>query len=306
MATLQERIERGDVLIMDGAMGTELQRRRVPMDSAAWSGVANLTHPEVVRQVHEDYLRAGAEIHITNTFSAARHVLQAVGRKSEVRSANEQAVAQFKEACDRVAPTQDVWLAGSISSFVPRNDRPRQITVEQLRESHEEQAAILAASGVDVLVLEMMKQSEHTLIALDAARTTGLPVWVGFSCVVERDPTPQVRMRDVSEPETLATMLDQVLPEQPDGVFIMHTDVRDTSTAFRVLRARWNGFSGAYPHSGVFKMPDWQFEDIVPVSEFVQVAESWVDEGAQSVGTCCGMGPDYIRALCEWRDARQV
>jgi len=304
MATLQERIERGDVLVMDGAMGTELQRRGVPMDSAAWSGVANLTHPEVVRQVHEDYLRAGAEIHITNTFATARHVLEAAGRGEDVRPANERAVTQFREACDRVAPNQDVWLAGSISSFVSRGDRSGQIAVERLRDSYEEQATILAEAGVDVLVLEMMEQSKPTLVALDAARTTGLPVWVGFSCVVAPSPTPQVRMRDVSEPETLAAVLDQVLPEQPDGAFIMHTDVRDTSTAFRVLRARWNGFSGAYPHSGVFKMPEWQFEDIVPVSEFVEAAESWVDEGAQSVGTCCGMGPQYIRALREWCDAR--
>jgi homocysteine S-methyltransferase len=67
MSTLQQRLERGDVLILDGAMGTELQRRGVPMDGIAWSAAAMATHPETVRSVHEDYLRAGAEILITNS-----------------------------------------------------------------------------------------------------------------------------------------------------------------------------------------------------------------------------------------------
>ena len=79
MPTLQDRIARGGAVILDGAMGTELQRRGVPMDGIAWSAAALATHPEAVRGVHEDYLRAGAEILITNSFAASRHVLAATG-----------------------------------------------------------------------------------------------------------------------------------------------------------------------------------------------------------------------------------
>ena len=69
MKKLQERIAEGEVIILDGATGTELERRGVPMHGEAWSAMALYTHPEVVRQVHEDYIRAGADIIITNTFS---------------------------------------------------------------------------------------------------------------------------------------------------------------------------------------------------------------------------------------------
>ena len=62
MASLQQRLERGDVILLDGGTGTELQRRGVPMHSVAWSAAAMATHPEIVRAIHEDYLRAGAEI----------------------------------------------------------------------------------------------------------------------------------------------------------------------------------------------------------------------------------------------------
>ena len=69
MKTLQKRIDQGEVIILDGAMGTELEKRGVPMDSTAWSGAALATHPDTIREVHEDYIRAGADIIITNSCS---------------------------------------------------------------------------------------------------------------------------------------------------------------------------------------------------------------------------------------------
>ena len=68
MVTLSERLQRNEVLILDGAMGSELQRRGVPMDRVAWSATALNTHPGVIKKIHEDYITAGADIIITNTF----------------------------------------------------------------------------------------------------------------------------------------------------------------------------------------------------------------------------------------------
>src|SRR5262245_39309842 len=68
MPTVFERIGRGEVIVLDGAMGTELQRRGVPMNRIAWSAVALHTHPEVIGAIHEDYILAGADIIITNSF----------------------------------------------------------------------------------------------------------------------------------------------------------------------------------------------------------------------------------------------
>lgn len=70
------KLSAGEVVIIDGATGTELQRRDVPMDMIAWSGAAVLSHPDVVRAVHEDYLRAGAEVIIANTFGSTRQMLE--------------------------------------------------------------------------------------------------------------------------------------------------------------------------------------------------------------------------------------
>ena len=90
--TLQERIAEGEFVLLDGAMGTELERRGVPMDRKAWSAAAMDTHPEVIRNIHEDYIRAGAEIHIVNSFSTARHVLEPAGFGDKVEEFNRRAV----------------------------------------------------------------------------------------------------------------------------------------------------------------------------------------------------------------------
>ena len=68
----QQQLEADQIVLIDGATGTELQRRGVPMHKVAWSGAAVLTHPDAVRETHEDYIRAGAKVIITNTFGSTR------------------------------------------------------------------------------------------------------------------------------------------------------------------------------------------------------------------------------------------
>ena len=75
--TLDERLAAGQVIILDGATGTELERRGVPMHDVSWSGIASLSHPDILRQVHVDYVAAGAEVVIANTFAASRYLLEA-------------------------------------------------------------------------------------------------------------------------------------------------------------------------------------------------------------------------------------
>jgi len=141
---LQARLEAGKVIILDGATGTELQRRGVPMHGFAWSAAALDTHPETVRVVHEDYIRAGADVIITNSFSTARHVLEPAGLGDRVRALNQRAVTLAQAARENAASGRPVAIAGSISSF--RADRT---PAEQLEANYREQAELLAEAGVE-------------------------------------------------------------------------------------------------------------------------------------------------------------
>jgi S-methylmethionine-dependent homocysteine/selenocysteine methylase len=294
MNDVQGRLDAGEVVILDGAMGTELERRGVPMDDVAWDAAALVTHPDLVREVHEDYIEAGADVIITNTFATARHVLGPAGMGGQFRALNIRAVALAKEARDNVADGP-VSIAGSISTMSARNDRSYEPRAEKARENYREQAEVLAESGVDVIALEMMRDLEQTSHAAEAAVATGLPVWVGFSCKSTDGGT--VVLWDGHH--TLAEALEQIPPIGASLLSVMHTLTDDTPAALRELTGRWSGPVGAYPHSGEFVMPHWRFIDMISSEDFTGQAQGWVGMGVQLVGGCCGIGPEHIRLLKE-------
>lgn len=294
MSELERRIESGDVIVLDGATGTELEKRGVPMDDAAWCAAALVTHPETVREVHEDYIRAGADVIITNTFPTARHVLEPAGMGERFRELNTLAVELAKQARESAAEIP-VYIAGSISTFSARNDDSHEPPEQTARANYREQAEVLAEAGVDLIALEMMRDIEQTRYALQAAASTGLPVWVGFSCKRAADGT--VMLWDGGH--TLAEALSEIPPLGASLVNVMHTLVGDARPALREVTAGWEGPVGTYPHAGKFIMPNWQFTDMISPEDFARRAREWLDLGARVIGGCCGIGPDHIRALKE-------
>lgn len=292
MSELERRIERGDIIVLDGATGTELEKRGVPMDDAAWCAAALVTHPETVREVHEDYIRAGADVIITNTFPTARHVLEPAGMGERFRELNTLAVELAKQARESVAGGA-VYIAGSISTFSPHNDDSQEPLEDTARANYREQAEVLAEAGVDLIALEMMRDIEQTRYAVEAAASTGLPVWVGFSCKRAADGT--VVLWD--EGHTLAEALAETPLLGASVVNVMHTLVQDAGPALSEVAAGWEGPVGAYPHAGKFVMPNWHFTDMISPEDFAGRSREWLDLGARIIGGCCGIGPDHIRAL---------
>jgi S-methylmethionine-dependent homocysteine/selenocysteine methylase len=295
---LAQRLANGDVILLDGATGTELERRGVPMDGQAWSATATLTHPDVVRSVHEDYIRAGADVIITNTFATARCHLEAAGLGEGVAEVNQRAVELAREARDRAAGGRDVWVAGSLSTMAPGAEPARRPPVADMSAMLGEQADILARAGADLLVLEMMRDVDYTTGAVDAARATGLPVWVGFSC--RRAADGVVRMfSGVRDDLAFADVIAPVMVHGGALLAVMHSDFGDTGPAIEVAKRHWTGPLAAYPESGHFVMPNWQFVDVMSPEDFVTHAMGWLGQGVQVLGGCCGLGPEHIRLLRE-------
>ncbi len=295
-AWLDALVDRGGLLLLDGAIGTELEARGVPMHKKAWSGGAMLEHGDKVRQLHADYIHAGARVITANTFSTGRHMLEPAGLGDEVAEVNRRAVALAREARDAAAG-EPVAIAGSICEWV-FDSGSRFTDTATLMQSLKEQAMLLAEAGVDLIALEMCERLPESSLTLDAALTTGLPVWVGASC------------RRVAGKATLQTFdkdtqsdfgpLVEALTGNGAAVFnVMHSPVPDTSEGLEIVRRHWNGPLGAYPESGYFIMPNWQFVEIISPEDFVAVAREWVAGGVQIIGGCCGLGPGHIRALNE-------
>jgi len=281
-------------LIIDGGTGTEIEKRGVPMDGAAWCAVAHDTHPEIVRGVHEDYIEAGAEVIIANTFTTSRHVLEEVGLRDRFEELNRRGVELAREARERVAE-QPVHVAGSISTFPPRLDPAYNPAPERTEENYRDQARILADSGADLIAFEMVRDIGQTRLAVTAALETGLPVWLGFSATREEDGSLALWEGG----ETLSEGVAELTKLGVSLVSVMHTLTEDTPQALEEIRAHWQGPLGAYPHSGRFVMPNWQFDGVISPEDFVAEARRWRELGADAVGGCCGIGPEHIRHLAQ-------
>jgi S-methylmethionine-dependent homocysteine/selenocysteine methylase len=296
--SLDDELAAGRVIILDGATGTELERRGVPMDDVAWSSIASLSQPEILRQIHADYLAAGAEIVIANTFAASRYLLAAAGLDERVRAANQAAVRLARQARDLAGGRREIRIASSISPMAPAAQRARRPDLAAAAASFREQAEIQAEAGVDLLILEMMREVDYAAAAVKAAVATGLPVWVGFSCATGAD--GRVLMAPgMVEGLPFERVLGPVMAEGGALVAIMHSEVEATGPALAVARRHWSGPLGAYAHSGSFVMPHWQFDGIITPAAYLAEAERWLAAGVQVIGGCCGIGPDHIRLLAE-------
>jgi S-methylmethionine-dependent homocysteine/selenocysteine methylase len=295
---LAARIAAGEVIVLDGGMGTELQARGVPMDDEAWSGVANLTHQNTVREIHEDFIRAGADVVIANTYAAARLPLERAGYGDRVAESNRRAVEAAVEARDRAAEGRPVAIAGSLSlaaaSDVVLRGRPGP-EGEDLVDAYREQAEAQKDAGADLIALEMIMAPSWGRAAIQAAAETGLPVWLGISVgIADNGRVPL--LGETGQAGDLGGLLDQLVGPELAAVTIMHSVVEAVPPALDVVRDRWDGVIGAYPHVGDYQPPEWIFGDITPEA-FAEQAKGWVAQGAQLVGGCCGIRPAHIAAL---------
>jgi homocysteine S-methyltransferase len=279
----QQLLGRRGTLLVDGGTGSELRRRGVDLGAAAWSALAPLTHYDVLRAIHADYIAAGADVITTSTFATSRFVLEAAGRGADFEAINERAVAAAREARD--SSGRDVAIAGSISCLPPHFDVHAYPDERTESAAYLELAETLAEAGVDFFALEMMQETRHAPLACAAASAVGLPVWLGVSC---RAGAGGALVGFDFPLVPFSACLDALLPFAPAAVNVMHSPLSAIEPALRALRERWPGCVGAYPEiDASLTTPD----------ELAAEARSWAEAGAQIVGGCCGTTPEHIRAI---------
>ncbi len=302
---LMDRLHRGEVVILDGPTGTELQARGAPMDPAAWCGPATLENDRLLVDIHTDYIAAGAEIVTANTFAASRLMLEGAGladRAGEIVTRAVTAARTARDACGR-----DVVVAGSLSHMMPiagglaTPDLGRLASEGAMEDAFGVLASQLKEAGVELIILEMMYHPVRVPIALRAALATGLPVWFGASA-------RRAASGDVVAFHTYSDVpLDEIAALIPavgvDVAGIMHTGGEVITDALAIIRRHFPGPLMAYPDSGYFEMPDWRFVDVVTPARYEAFCGEWLAAGARLLGGCCGLGVDHIRAAVRARAA---
>ena len=284
---LQSRLSDGEVIVMDGGTGSEARRRGLPTGPVTWSADALVASPDVIREIHEDYLRAGAEVIVTNTFATGRPVLEMGGLADRTEDLNRLAVTLAQEARDKVSG-RDAVVAGGVAAVTPSFDP----VVSDFRE----QTELLAEAGVDVIVLEMMTRVVDVEMAVAAAVSTGLPVWAGLSChVADGELHLGVRKRPQGK---VSEAVNAAVANGASVVFVMHTPAEDTEVALREARRSSSLLVGAYANV--------DSRNPTKPSDYLLFAQRWVEAGAQIVGGCCGTTPEHVRALKQGLPARMT
>ena len=297
---IQKKLSAGQIIILDGGTGTDIQRRGIPMSGETWCADANLTHPETVQAVHEDYIEAGADIIIANTFATSALLFNNIKRDDDLLEIDRVAVQIAKNAV--AARKKKVAVAGSISTMRPmvtgsdRNNLGIEWPENEARCLFQRKADNLARTGVDLIMMELMRDCDYALWATEAAVATGLPVWVGVSAERRRDGT----LAGFGRPEFLfEDVVRTLVAAKPDVVSVMHTSANDTADALDVVKRHWDGPLGTYPESGYFKSPDWVFVDVISPGALVDHSRAWKAKGVTLFGGCCGIGPDHIALLAK-------
>jgi len=277
-----ERLQQDQPLILDGATGTEIQRRGVQTILPEWSASALEVAPEVVRQIHADYATAGADILTTNTFRTHARSLRSSAR---ARQLTQLAVRLAQEAAATVS--HRVYVAGSVAPLEDCYSPQLTPAASYCQREHMEMVSNLV--GVDFCLIETMNTIHEAHAAALAAHTLGVPFVVSF--VLNEN-------FDLLSGETLAAAVARVEKLAPLAVLVNCIPTRHITPALQKLRALTNLPIGAYGNMGT---PDdvqgWAFEADIPPHDYCDYAADWLALGAKIVGSCCGSSPAHTRAL---------
>lgn len=290
------RARAGEPIVIDGATGSECFRRGIPRHEHGWSGGAALSHPDIVRSIHADYLDIGADVVVSNTFATGANILRDVGTEGDFEELNRTAIELVVAARD--ASDADASIAGGgISNWSFSGVRP---SLEQLEDDTRRQALVMRDAGAEFLSLEMMVDLPQLRATLNGAASVGLPVWVGFSIGPELGHDPSelddpIQLRDgdsLIEAVELAASYSEV-----DALCIMHTDVRLIEPCLAAVRQHWEGPLGAYAHAFAVVDGVVTHDGVISPDEYAAYLPLWQAAGATMLGGCCGIGPDHLRKV---------
>ena len=295
---IKQRLENNDIIILDGAIGAELEKKGAKMHKDLWCGTCSVESPDLVKKVHEEYILAGADIITTNTYATTPIAMKQYGFDNQVNEFNKKSVQLAKEAVKN--SNKDIAVAGSVSTF----GSLYKYGLEAMKPGFKEQLNILSNEGVDLIILEAMSsQADIVETIIECSSQTKLPVWLSISCVID-DNTNKVMLgfsdtfdTDTNVYEDFQTSMDNFSKIHQGPILIAHSDIEVTGQAIKIAKKKFNGVLGAYPNRGHYEKPHWKFVDNITPSEYLEKTKSWVEDGAQIVGGCCGVGVEEIKAI---------
>src|SRR3954471_4652508 len=285
MDNFRELLESDHVTVFDGAMGTMLYAKGVYINRSY--DELNLTSPDLVRTVHEEYVRAGAEVIETNTFTATAHKLAQYGLDSRLREINVTAARLAREAaCGRC------FVAGAIGPLGLRIEPYGPTSFDEAKEMFKQQAEALLEGGVDLFILETFSDVSELRQAIRAVRElTDLPVIAQMTISLDGNTSFG------TTPEVFTARLD----EWGADVIGLNCGVGPATvlTAVEKMRAATTKKLSAQPNAGLPRdVQGRQFYMCSP-EYMAKYAKRLIQSGVRFIGGCCGTTPSHIKLISD-------
>lgn len=282
--TFLGRLQDRRPILLDGATGSELDRRGADTSLPLWSARALVASPEVLFQVHADYARAGAEVVTANTFRTHRRSLAKGGLGDRAAELTHVAVEIARRAA---APA---FVAGSLAPLEDCYSPELVPPARDCEREHAEMAVHLAEAGVDLILVETMNTIREAEAAARAALATGLPVLLSFVCRSDG--------RLISG-ESVTTAVGAARALGVHGLLVNCTPAATIDQPFAELQAAAGALpAGLYANIGhTDDIKGWTSTCDVTPPEYARLAAAWLASGARLVGGCCGTTPEHIAAV---------
>ena len=300
---IKEKLDNNKLIILDGAMGSELEKNGAKMDKNLWCGTCSVEFPELVVKVHEDYIKAGADVITTNTYASTPISMRNYGMENSIKEFNQKSVQVAKKAIEN--SKKDIALAGSVSA----SGSYYKLGIKAMIPGFNEQLKILTDEGVDLIILEAMSsQADIVQTMIECSMKSNIPVWLSISCVID-DKTKKIMLgyNDTldSPPEVYENFeksLNKFSKLHKGPILIAHSDISVTGKAIEIAKKNFDGIIGAYPNVGFYEKPHWRSGDTIRPDDYLNQVKSWVKSGAQIVGGCCGVGTNLIKSISVLKD----
>jgi homocysteine S-methyltransferase len=285
MRSFREFLESDSIYLFDGAMGTRLYDKGVYINRSY--DELNLTAPDLVREVHEEYVRAGADILETNSFGATRHKLQAYGLEEKVREINTAAARIAKEAAGEKA-----LVAGAIGPLGLRIEPYGPTSFDEAKAMFMEQVRGLLDGGVDLFVLETFSELPAIEQAIRAVRElSDLPIVAQMT----------IQLDGGTSFGTSSEVFTSRLDELGVDVIGLNCGVGPTHvlSALEKMRDITQRPLSAQPNAGLPRDVQGRQFYMGSPEYMAKFAKRFVQAGAKFVGGCCGTTPTHIKLICD-------
>ncbi|MEO7028943.1 MAG: bifunctional homocysteine S-methyltransferase/methylenetetrahydrofolate reductase [Acidobacteriaceae bacterium] len=291
MAGSVRRLFAGGTVLCDGAMGTMLYERGVYINRCY--DELNVREPETVREVHQQYLQAGAEVIETNTFGANAFRLERFGLRDKVRDFNLAGARIARQSVDAIGEKQgaEAFVAGAIGPLGVRLEPLGKTGFDEARAAFAEQIEALAEGGVDLLTIETMMSIDESEQAILAARQVAPQLPVVVLVTVDEEGN----CLDGTSPETAAARLTAA---GADAVGCNCSSGPATVlSVIECMRKATNLPLVAMPNAGMPRNVEGRNIYLTSPEYMASFARKFVKAGASWVGGCCGTTPNHIRAM---------